>query len=113
PIDVISHKNILMHFARVGWGSAWLSFNTETPLIALPYDSNDEPEVYFNNLSIEKLGIGKIYNGQRIDELLEFGNKYKKTVKTIKADLIKKYGTLNGVEYTAAKIVDHYLKTGA
>jgi hypothetical protein len=110
-IDVISHKNVLMHFARVGWGSAWLSFNTETPLIALPYDSNDEPEVYFNNLSIEKLGIGKIYNGEHLDELLEFTDSYKKTVKSIKNDLLKKYGTLNGVEYTAKKIVDHYLNS--
>ena len=107
--DVIAHKNILLHFARIGWGSAWLSFMTETPLITFPYDKKDEPEVYFNNICVEKLGIGKVYNGESIDELLEFRERYKEKVKSIKKKLLEKYGTLNGAEYTAEKILDHYL----
>ncbi|MBU3925750.1 hypothetical protein KJ763_01085 [Patescibacteria group bacterium] len=107
--DIIMHKNILLHFARIGWGSAWLSFMTETPLITFPYDFKDDPEVYFNNICIEKLGIGKVYKGESLEQLLAFGEEYKNKVKLIKQDLIKKYGTINGVEYTAQKIADHYL----
>lgn len=106
---IIAHKNIIMHFARVGWGSAWLSWLTETPLVALPYDPKDDPEVYFNNICIEKMGLGKIYTGQSIEELLEFRNDYERNLKSIKNKLLEKYGTLNGVEYTAEKIVDHFL----
>ena len=110
PPAIISHKNIILHFARVGWGSGWLSFFSETPLIALPFDSKDEPEVYFNNICLEKMGLGKIYNGQSINDLLEWGKDYKNNVKLIKQKLMDKYGTLNGVEYTASKIINHYLK---
>lgn len=110
PPAIISHKNILLHFTRVGWGSGWLSFFSETPLIALPFDSKDEPEVYFNNICLEKIGLGKVYNGQSMSELLEWGEIYKNNVRVIKKKLINKYGTLNGVEYTADKIINHYLK---
>jgi hypothetical protein len=107
--NIISRKNILLHFARVGWGSAWLSFFSRTPLIAMPYHAADEPEVYFNNICVEKLGIGKVFRGEHINELLEFGEEYKENVASISRELMIKYGTLNGVEYTARKIVNHYL----
>lgn len=107
---IVFHKNILLHFARIGWGSAWLSWSTGTPLIALPYDPKDDPEVYFNNICIEKIGLGKIYTGQPIEELLKFRDDYKENVKLINNKLLEKYGTLNGVEYTAEKIIDHFLK---
>lgn len=106
---IIAHKNIILHFARVGWGSAWLSWLTETPLVALPYDTKDDPEVYFNNICIEKMGLGKIYIGQSIEELLEFKDSYEKNLKLIRNKLLEKYETLNGVEYTAEKIVEHFL----
>lgn len=110
--NIISNKNILLHFARVGWGSAWRSFFTGTPLIMLPYDQNDDPEVYFNNISLEKIGLGKIYGSQSTDELMEFSSIYKKNLEKAKNDLIKKYGTIDGVQYTAEKIVEHFLKNG-
>ncbi len=110
---IVFHKNILLHFARVGWGSAWLSQLTGTPLVALPYDPKDDPEVYFNNICIEKIGLGKVYTGQPIEELLKFRDDYRERVKSINNKLLDKYGTLNGVEYTAEKIVDHFTKLKA
>lgn len=107
---IVFHRNIFLHFARIGWGSAWLSWSTKTPLIALPYDPKDDPEVYFNNICIEKIGLGKIYTGQTIEELLKFGEKYEENVKLINNKLLYKYGTLNGVEYTAQKIADHFMR---
>jgi hypothetical protein len=107
--SIMSRRNIKLHFARVGWGSAWLSFFSKTPLIAMPYHTADEPEVFFNNICVEKLGIGKVFRGEHINELLKFGEEYQKNIAGIGKKLMDKYGTLEGVEYTARRIVSHYL----
>src|SRR3989344_1670888 len=105
----LGHKNIILHFARSGWGSGWLSQFTQTPFITPPYDQNDDPEIYFNNISIERLGLGKIYQGQKLSELLEFVDQYKKNVEIINKNIFNIYGTLNGIDYIAANIVKDYL----
>ena len=107
--SILNHDNILLHFARSGWGSIWLSQMTQTPFIAPQHDPYDDPEIYFNNLCIEKLGLGKVHKNQKLDVLLEFDSEYEDNVKKINDGLIKKYGTLNGVEYTAKKIVNDYI----
>lgn len=109
--EILGHKNILLHFARSGWGSIWLSQFTETPFITPSYNSDDDPEIYFNNICIEKIGLGKVYRGQSLKELLEFSEEYKTNVKKINTDLMEKYRTLNGINYIAEKIVDHYLSS--
>jgi len=106
--SILANKNILLHFARVGWGSAWLSFYTETPLVMMPYQESDDLEVYFNNQSLERAGLGREYRGESIEELLEWGNEYKKAVREKKNELIEKYGTLDGVWYTARAIDERY-----
>ena len=109
--DVISSKNIVFHYARAGWGSIWLSYFTKTPFIAMPYNPDDDPEIYFNNICIEKIGLGKIYTGQPIGELLKFAEEYKNNVELINNQLLNKYGTLDGVGYTARHIVEHFLSS--
>ncbi len=105
---IISCSEILLHFARSGWGSIWLSLFFETPFITLPYDPKDDPEIYFNNLCLKKIGLGKIYNEQPLKELLKYKKEYRESVKKIKKFLITKYGTLDGIEYTAEKIINHF-----
>lgn len=107
--NIISNKNILFHLARSGWGSIWLSFFAKTPFLAIPYSKGDDPEIYFNNLCLEKTKLGKIYKGESMNELLKFSEEYKKSAENISKELTKKYGTINGVEYTAEKIVDNFL----
>ena len=53
--------------------------------------------------------VHKVYKNQKLDVLLEFDSEYEDNVKKINDGLIKKYGTLNGVEYTAKKIVNDYI----
>lgn len=98
---------ILLHFARSGWGSIWLSLFFETPFVTLPYGSKDDPEIYFNNLCIEKIGLGKIYYGQPLEELLKFKKEYKESVRKIKKYIITNYGILDGMKYIAEKIINH------
>ena len=94
PPAVVQNKNILLHFARSGWGSIWLSQIMSVPFVAPEYENDDDPEIYFNNLCIEKIGLGKVYRGQPIEELLEFSKEYKKNVERINNGLMEKFGTL-------------------
>lgn len=111
PPDIIAHKNIKFHFARSGWGSIWLSLMTETPFIARPYHKEDDLEIYFNNKCIEKLGLGKVYHeGHTTEDFVRYSDEYKNNIRIVKNDLMKKYNTLNGVRYTAEKIVDNFLR---
>ena len=109
--NIIGDKNILFHIARSGWGSVWRSLLTETPFIAFPYDKEDDPEIYFNNKCIEDLGIGLIFESQTSNEIFLFRNKYIEKVKKLKSDLIKKYDTLDGIQYLSERIVDHFSET--
>ncbi|MFH1711799.1 MAG: hypothetical protein ABH846_01005 [Patescibacteria group bacterium] len=109
--SIILHKNILLQFARIGWGSAWLSFFTRTPLITMPFYSHDDPEVYFNNVCIEKVGLGKIYNGESVKELLNWSGEYRANADKMENYLLQKYGTVRGVPYTAEKIAEHFLSS--
>ena len=109
PPSIISHKNILLHFARSGWGSIWLSQLTNTPFVTPPYDKNDDPEIYFNNICIEKLGLGIIYKNQNLNELLKFKEVYKSNIEKMNKYLIDTYGTIDGIKYTTKKIVDHFI----
>lgn len=109
--DIIGHENIKFHFARSGWGAVWLSLMTETPFVARPYNTNDDLEIYFNNKCIECLGLGKVLrSGADMSELLAYHDQYKKQARAIKVKLMKKYGTLNGVQYTAKQIVNNFLE---
>lgn len=107
--SIIAHENILLHFARSGWGSIWLSQFTKTPFITPSYDKDDDPEIYFNNVCIEQLGLGTIYKNQNLDELLKIKDLYVSNVEKINKYLIDTYGTLDGIEYTTEKIVNHFL----
>ena len=107
---ILRCKNIPLHFARAGWGSIWYSLFPGVPFVASKFDSHDDPEIYFNNLCIEKLGLGMVYSGQPLSELLGFTDAYKTAVLRESARIQKTYGTQNGVTYTAEKIADDFLK---
>lgn len=109
--SILGHPKLLLHFARIGWGSAWLSFFTGTPLVTPPYDSKDDPEVYFNNICVEQLGLGRVYRGEPVKTLLDWKEKYVENVRRVGQQLSEKYGTMRGVPYTAQKIVDHFLNS--
>lgn len=106
---ILSNQNIVLHFARSGWGSIWMSILTETPLLTLPYNPEDDPEILFNNRRIEELGIGIIYTDQSIAELLTQSTNCITKIQELKTQIIKRFGTLNGAEYAAKNIVKSLL----
>ncbi|WP_337289680.1 hypothetical protein [Candidatus Methylomirabilis sp.] len=102
-------KNISLHFARAGWGSIWYSQFTGVPLVVPKHDPHDDPEIYFNNICIEQLGIGKVYAGQPLADLLAFSDTYKAAADRQNRRIETTYGTINGIAYTAERIAMDYL----
>lgn len=107
---IISNKNISLQFARSGWGSVWLSMISGTPLVVPDFDSKDDPEIYFNNLAVEKLGIGTIYRGQKLEEILNESVKIKENSKKICGAILERWGTLDGNQYCAKLFVEDFLQ---
>ncbi|MFH1890112.1 MAG: hypothetical protein ABIJ91_00910 [Candidatus Kuenenbacteria bacterium] len=107
---VISNKNIIFQFARSGWGSVWLSLLSDTPLVIPDFDSNDDPEIYFNNLTIEKMNMGIVYRGQPIEDIIKKLPSIKKSYSNIKEKILKKWRTLDGNAVSAEIIAKNFLK---
>ncbi|OGZ96924.1 MAG: hypothetical protein A3B34_00955 [Candidatus Sungbacteria bacterium RIFCSPLOWO2_01_FULL_54_21] len=102
----VANPRIRLHFARSGWGSVWLSQLTMTPLVAPSYDPHDDPEIYFNNICVEKLGLGVLYRGQPLADILAHAERLRPRVAALNAALAARFGTLDGNSYAARRITD-------
>ena len=109
--NVIPNPKIKLQFARSGWGSVWFSQLSGTPFVCPEFDPLDDPEIYFNNKCIEKLGLGIIYRGQPLSDILAEAEKLRPGIRKINQDLLDKFGTYNGNEYSAKIIVDDLLSS--
>lgn len=98
---VIPNKNILLQFARSGWSSVWISMIAGTPLVVPDFDPKDDPEIYFNNRAVEELGIGIVYRGQPLEEILKESDHVKSTSARLVEDIKARWGTLDGNRYSA------------
>ena len=106
---IITNPNIVLHFARSGWASVWFSMLAEKPIVAPEYDSDDDLEIRFNNLVIEKLGIGIIYRGEALAEVLARAEKATEACRNMKKVILERWGTLDGTRVSAALFVKDYL----
>lgn len=106
---VIPNPAIKLQFARAGWGSIWLSMFCGTPLVVPSYDPTDDPEIYFNNLAVEGLGIGMVYTGQPLAEILARSDAVRVASAAACADITRRWGTLNGNEVCAKLFADRFL----
>jgi hypothetical protein len=108
---VIPNPAIAAQFARAGWGSIWLSMFCGTPLVIPQFDPTDDPEIYFNNLAVEGLGIGVVYEGQPLADIIREGTQMRARSEKISADILARWGTLNGNEVCARLFADRFLTT--
>ena len=107
---VIPNANIRLQFARSGWGSVWLSMLSGTPFVTPDFDPKDDPEIYFNNLCVEKLGLGIIYRGQPLADILNEAELLKPKIRAVNKNLLDRFSTYNGNEFCAKLIVDDFIK---
>ena len=106
---VIPNAAIKLQFARAGWGSIWLSMFCDTPLVVPAFDPTDDPEIYFNNRAVEGLGIGTIYQGQPLANILARSEAVRAASKEVRDDITARWGTLNGNDVCAALFVERFL----
>lgn len=106
---VISNKNILFQFARSGWSSVWLSMIVGTPLVVPDFDPKDDPEIYFNNRAVERLGIGAVYRGEPLEAILEKREGIRKASADLVASIRARWDTLDGTAYVAKLVVRDFL----
>ena len=106
---IIPNKNIVLQFARAGWSSIWISMISGTPLVVPDFDSHDDPEIYFNNRSVENLGLGIIYHGQPLEEILTQSEEIKKSSAAVRQQILDRWGTLDGNRFCAKMFVEDFL----
>lgn len=109
-INAIAHPAIAFQFARAGWGSIWASLFSGTPLVVPAFDPTDDPEIYFNNKMVEALGIGSIYHGQGLQEILNEKDAVQKHSQELSDKIMERWGTHDGNTVCASLFVDDFLK---
>lgn len=107
---LIENQSILFHFARSGWASVWRSMIAEKPLIVPEYDSNDDPEIYFNNQKIEELGIGMVYRGGGLGAAMDKRGEMIIKCQEINEKIKNKWGTFDGTKFVAKLFAEDFLK---
>jgi hypothetical protein len=103
--DVIGNEAIKLHIARSGWGSVWNSQFAGKPVVVPPFDPHDDPEIYFNNLCVEKLGLGVVYKGEPLSELLQKAEALTPKIRHINSKILSEFGTFDGNSLLAEKII--------
>lgn len=103
------NKNIVLHFARSGWGSVWLSMLCNTPILVPDFDPADDPEIYFNNKMVEKLGLGTIFKGQSLVDILAQGDLVRDNYAKMRERILQRWGTLDGNQACADIFVKDFL----
>lgn len=106
---IIPNKNIVCQFARAGWSSIWISMISGTPLVVPDFDAYDDPEIYFNNRSVEELGLGIVYRGQSLEEIFDQVPRIKASCATMKEKILERWGVLDGNRYCAKMFVKDFL----
>ena len=105
----MNNPNILAQYARAGWSCVWLSHLLKKGFITPPYQKNDDPEMFFNERGIIKLGLGVVIRDNprsALEKSLELSH----NIGQVNERLEKKYGTLDGIKYAAEVVVDYLEK---
>lgn len=85
-------------------GTGWISQQAEKPFIVVPYNFPDDPEIHFNLETLQQKKLGLVYEGQR--DIVRRAIGLTGDIKKLNEAIFKKYGTKDGIDYVARKIVD-------
>lgn len=112
PPFKIANPKIRAQIARTGWSSVWsihmlAEHGLEVGLLFPPHQEKDDPEILMNNEGVRNLQLGVEINPKNPKRSLEEALKLAENNPKFNKDLIKKYGTLDGIEYMAETILMH------
>ncbi len=83
---------------------------TGTPLVVPEFDPEDDPEIYFNNKTLERLGLCIVYRGEPLEEILAQVPHVKESCKRLCNEIVARWGTLDGNRYCAKLFAEDFLK---
>nr|MBA4405411.1 hypothetical protein [Nanoarchaeum sp.] len=99
---ITTNKNIEAVITRAGLGTVSDSLLAEKPLVILPYQKGDDFEIYFNIQRFKRLDLVQVYDSSlSFEENLRLAKSKLKNIQNYKTEIMRKYGTLDGVKYTA------------
>lgn len=106
PPSIMADENILAIMGRGGWGTGWQAMQLEKPWLVAPYQEGDDPEVYFNNKTIEALKLGKVIGSEGMsgDELRRSAQEISPGLHSLNDAIRQRFGTTNGIDYIADHI---------
>ncbi len=103
--DVLADENMIAVLGRSGWGTGWQAFNLGLPWLVAEYQKGDDPEIYFNNLTIEALRLGKVVDPSlNAQELLDLIKSVSPGLSVLRQRVKDKFGTLNGIDFIAESL---------
>jgi hypothetical protein len=109
--DVLSDENIVAVMGRGGWGTGWQVQNLALPWLVTPYEVGDDPEIYFNNKTIEAMKMGKVLTdaGMTFGKLTAIINNLSVGTQALNKRIQDEFGTLNGIDFIADAIAADFL----
>lgn len=110
---VVQNKKIVFQFARSGWGSVWLSLFSGTPIVVPEHDPSDDPEIFFNNRAVEMLGVGIVYRGEPLSEILKKCDAMRANCGREREKILARFGTIDGNAECAKIFANDFLKNVA
>jgi|GEM_PF-2585767 len=98
----VGHPSIQGVYARAAWNTIWLANLNRKPLLCPPFLADDFPEIFFNNRSVEKLGLGVIMTPElEAGDAIDQAKALQPGIDAYYAEILKRFGTLDGIEYAA------------
>ena len=71
-------------------------------------DTSD-PEIYFNNIAVERLGVGIVDRGLTNADILSKVDELSRNIIDLRKNILKRWGALDGNRYAAKIFADNFL----
>lgn len=104
--SVIFHPDVRAVIGRSGWGTLWKTIRAQKPFLAVPYRNGDDPEIFFNDITLERMGVGAVLarRGYSLTDIADVISSIGVNLKEINALTKGEFGTTDGVAYVANMI---------
>lgn len=94
--------NVLGVITRGGAGTQWICQLAEKPQIFIPFESDDDPEIYFNIEHYCNLGVG--VRSDHEDLNLDLISSCIPSIRKLNDATFVRYGTLDGIDFLTSRV---------
>lgn len=102
----VAHPAIQTVFARAAWNTIWLANLSRKPIVCPDFLEDDFPEIFYNNRTVEALGLGAIWrSGTDPGPVIAAAQALQPAIDARHAALRTQFGTLDGIGFAASQVV--------